>query len=466
MARGDDPCRRLAWQVLQEVQRRDAFADSILDQIFSQRPELSPRDRSFIHELVMGVLRWRSRLDLEIRKASQNPQRQIDPRLLQLLRLGAYQILFLDRVPDAAAVNESVSLARAHFHDEKIVKFVNALLRQIARQKNQETFPPLDESPIAHIAQTTAHPEWMVEGWVRDFGLESTLLLCQCNNLKPPHTIRVNTLKISREELQKKFKAMGIEAHPTPFSPEGLILGEGFYPVGNPLFAQGMYFIQDESSQIVAHILAPRAGERILDTCAAPGGKTTHLAQLMRNQGHIIGIDRFRSKLRRLQENFLRMGISIIDPIAADALGPLPFPNIPFLDRILVDAPCTGLGILHRHPEIKWRRKPEDSRRLQKIQLRILNNAASYLKPDGILVYSTCTLTHEENQDVVESFLKEHPDFQLENLRDLGMEKFGPLIDSEGFFRTYPERIKPLNHYRMDGFFAARMKKLARSNSN
>jgi 16S rRNA (cytosine967-C5)-methyltransferase len=460
MARGDDPCRRLAWQILQEIQRSGGFADSILDQIFSERSDLNPRDRSFIHEMVIGVLRWKSRLDLEIRKASRDPRRQIDPRLLQLLRLGAYQILYLDRVPDAAAVNESVSLARAHFHDEKIAKFVNALLRQIARQKNQETLPPLEESPVAHIAQATAHPEWMVRRWIRDFGLESTLLLCQSNNLRPPHTIRVNTLKISREKLQKKFEDLGIEAHPTPYAPEGLILGEGFHPLGDPLFAQGMYFIQDESSQIVSHIVNPRAGERILDACAAPGGKTTHLAQLMNNHGHIIGIDRYRSKLRRLQENLSRMGISIISPIVADALGPLPFPKVPFLDRILVDAPCTGLGILHRHPEIKWRRKPQDPRRLQETQLGVLRNVASYLKPGGILVYSTCTLTPEENHEVVESFLKEHPDFQQENLRDLGMEEFGPLIDAKGFFRTYPDRVKPQDGYRMDGFFAARMRRM------
>ncbi len=454
-----DPIRRLAWQILQQVEHSRNFADSLLDQSFSRKPELSIRDRGFVTEMVMGVLRWRSRLDLAIRKAAKDPGRRIHSRILQLLRLGAYQILFLDRVPDAAAVNESVSLARSQFHDEKIAHFVNALLRQVARRKGLEEFPPLEASPLEHITQAAAHPEWMVKRWISDFGPEKALHFCQSNNHRPPYTIRVNTLKVSRLQLQDRFRHLGMEARPTLFSPEGLVLRHKPQSGDEGLFAQGMYFIQDEASQIIPHLVAPKPGETILDACAAPGGKSTHLAQLINNHGRIIALDSVRSKILRIQENCRRLGISAVQPLPADASRPLPFPQNIRFDRILVDAPCTGLGVLHRNPEIKWRRRAEDPARLQKLQLAILRNVAPHLKPGGILVYSTCTLTQEENDEVVEGFLRSHPEFQRQDFREERDGNWLPLYDAKGFFRTYPEMTLQQDGYRMDGFFAARLKK-------
>jgi 16S rRNA (cytosine967-C5)-methyltransferase len=454
-----DEVRMQAWKILRQVEDSRAFADLSLDQTFAKNPHWRPLDRAFLLELVLGTLRWRGRIDLAIHLASNYPEKNINSQLLQLLRLGGYQILFLDRVPDSAAVNESVRLAKAIFKNEKMSAFVNAVLRAIARKKNQEVFPPFASHPIEYITQALSHPRWMVEGWLKDFGPELTQKICVANNLRPPFTVRVNTLKISREILREKFKAAGVDSLPTPFSPEGLFLKKSPFLAEDELFQKGMYFVQDEASQIIAHLLDPRPGERVLDACAAPGGKSTHMAQLMEDRGEMIALDLHSSKVEVIQENCRRLGISVIQTLRADATRPLPLPAQLTFDRILIDAPCTGLGILHRNPEVKWRRKPQDALRLQGLQMALLENVCSRLKTRGILVYSTCTMTREENDSVIEAFLGKHKDFQVEDLRFIVPDSWQPLVDEKGFLRTYPQRIIPREDYRLDGFFAARMRK-------
>jgi 16S rRNA (cytosine967-C5)-methyltransferase len=453
-----DPVRMLAWEVLQRIERSSAFADQILDQTFSRAPDLSPLDRSYISEMVLGSLRWQGRLDALIQSSLQFPEKRVDPRLLQLLRMGAYQVLFMDRVPDSAAVNESVRLARAAFKDARMAGFVNAILRSISRNKGRNTFPSFQHQPVEHITQAFSHPRWLVERWVAEFGPEKARNLCLANNRKPPFTVRTNTLKTSRENLAEQFRASAIASLPTRFSPEGLILGKSLLPTSEGLFQKGLYFVQDEVSQLIPHLLGPRPGDRVLDACAAPGGKSTHLAQLMKDQGEIIALDLHPSKIGLLRENCARLGISIVRPFRTDASRPLPFPPDDVFDRILLDPPCTGLGILHRNPESKWRRKPEDILRLQRLQRDLLENVAVWLKPGGVLVYSTCTMTREENDQVVDVFLNRHPDFTLEDLGAVLPESTRPLIDGRGFLRTYPEMVAA-EDYRMDGFFAARLKR-------
>jgi len=456
---GIDEVRMLAWNFLQRIEHSEVFTDLHLESAFSKNSPLRPLDRAFILELVLGTLRWRSRLDGAIRRAAKFPGKKIDARLLHLLRLGAYQILFMDRVPHSAAVNESVRLATAVFKNEKISGFANAVLRSVARNKNQENFPPFGTQPIKYITEVLSHPRWMVEGWVREFGPEITRDLCAANNLRPPFTVRVNTWKTSRKILQERLAAAGIQSLPTSFSPEGLILS-GSPPLHEePLFQKGLYFVQDEASQVISHLLNPQPGERVLDACAAPGGKSTHLAQLMEDKGEIISLDLYGPKIGLIRENCRRMGISIVKAFRTDASKPLPFPQELTFDRILVDAPCTGLGILHRHPEIKWRRKPQDAQRLQRLQLSLLENVCGCLKRGGVLVYSTCTLTQEENDFVVEAFLSTHKDFHLQDLRLIVSNSFHPLIDKRGFYRTYPALTISRDDYRLDGFFAARMRK-------
>ncbi len=454
-----DEVRMQAWKILEKVEDARTFADTALDQAFGKNPHWKPLDRAFLMELVLGTLRWRGRLDHAIRLASTYPRKNIQTSLLQLLRVGTYQILFLDRVPDSAAVNESVRLAKAIFKNVKMSAFVNAVLRNIARRKDQEAFPSFLSSPAAYLTQALSHPPWMVERWMKDWGPEITREICAANNLRPPFTVRANTLKISREDLRERYEAAGMESLPTPFSPEGLILKRSPSLTEDVLFQGGLYFVQDEASQMISHLLAPRPGERVLDACAAPGGKTTHLAQLMGGRGEIIALDLQDSKLKAIRENCRRLGITVVKTIRADASQSLPFSSPAAFDRILVDAPCTGLGILHRNPEIKWRRKPQDPSRYHARQLAILENISSRLKRKGILVYSTCTMTREENDSVVEVFLGRHTDFQLEDAHFLFPDSWHSLIDARGFLRTYPRRIIPENGYRLDGFFAARMKR-------
>ena len=453
-----DPVRMLAWKILQEIERSSSFADLALDQAFSQSPDLRPLDRAMISEMVMGILRWRGRLDAHLHQVLKSQDRKVDPRVLQLLRLGAYQILIMDRVPESAAVNESVRLAKALFKNQNIAGFVNALLRSVIRNKNRDFFPPLAERPVDHIVQSFSHPPWLVERWVKEFGPEVALRICAANNQKPPFTIRTNTLKITREALQRRLQEAGIPAQATLYSPDGLTLPKTPDLMKDPLFQEGMYFIQDESSQMIPFLLEPQPGERILDACAAPGGKTTHLAQLMENRGEIFALDLMGSKLGLIQENCHRLGVTMVQVMEGDATQPLPFPEGTDFHRVLVDAPCTGLGILHRNPEAKWRRKPEDIPRLAKVQAAILDQASSWLKPGGVLVYSTCTMTLEENDGVVETFLARHPDFERENLSKTAPLFLRPLVSPEGFFRTYPERVMDESR-RMDGFFAARLRK-------
>ena len=448
-----------AWNILRQVEDSRSFADHSLDQTFAKNPHWRPLDRAFLLELVLGTLRWRGRIDQAIRNASKFPEKKLKPELRQLLRLGAYQILFLDKVPDSAAVNESVHLARAIFKDEKIAHFVNAILRSIAREKGHELSPSFASEPVEHIFQTLSHPRWLVEEWVKEYGPEMAREICLANNLRPPFTVRTNTMKTTRESLGAQMQALGIESRPTPFSPVGLILKKSPILAEDQLFQKGLYFVQDEASQIVAHMLDPQPGEMVLDACAAPGGKTTHLAQLMKSQGKILAADQHGVKVALLQENCRRMGASIVKIIGADSTGPFPFPAQLLFDRILVDAPCTGLGILHRNPEIRWRRKPGDAARLHLRQTALLENLSSRLKPGGVLVYSTCTTTREENDLVVEGFLEKHREFLREDLRGVVPNFWSPLIDEKGFFRTYPQMIIPFGDYRLDGFFAARMKK-------
>ena len=453
-----DPVRLLAWKILQEIERSSSFADLILDQAFFQSPDLRPLDRAMVSEMVLGTLRWQGRLDIHLQQELKSKDKKIEPRLLHLLRLGAYQILFMDRVPESAAVNESVRLAKILFKNEKITGFVNALLRSVIRNKNRELFPPFAEHPVEHITRALSHPAWLVERWVREFGPEVALRICAANNQKPPFTIRTNTLRISREELQTRLEEAGSPSQPAAFSPEGLFLKKSPTLAEDRLFQGGMYFIQDESSQLIPHFLSPQPGERVLDVCAAPGGKTTHIAQLMKDRGEIIALELHGPKIKLIGENCRRLGITAVRTLEADATHPLPFPPGMTFDRVLVDAPCTGLGILHRNPEARWRRKPEDITRLSRVQGNILDNICSWLKPGGTLVYSTCTMNPEENDGVINLFLEKHPEFELENLRDLAPAPIHPLVDSKGFFRTYPEGVTAETN-RMDGFFAARLRK-------
>ncbi len=454
-----DAVRLKAFLLLQQIERSRSFADEALDRAFLAAPELRPLDRSFIHELVMGVLRWRGRLDWIIRQVLKSPGKKPDSRVQDILRLGVYQLYHLDRVPPSAAVNESVRLAKAVVGDERISGFVNAALRTILRRKEELVFPSLEKEPLEYLTTFLSHPRWLANRWLQEFGIETAARICRSDNSPPPWTLRVNTAKTSREKISTDLGNLGIPIRRTPFSPDGLIAGRNPFIEGGELFQKGLFFLQDEASQIVSYALQPRPDERILDACAAPGGKATHIAQLMENRGEVLALDLHEKKIHLIAENAERLGLSIIRGLAMDAGRPLPFdPGIRF-DRILVDAPCTGLGNLHRNPEAKWTRQEDDPGRLQHLQLSLLENVSSRLKPEGVLVYSTCTLTAEENDQVIDRFLTKNTDFVREDLHSIFPPSWQALLDEKGCYRTYPAAMIQDEGYRMDGFFAARMRK-------
>ncbi|MBW2038048.1 MAG: 16S rRNA (cytosine(967)-C(5))-methyltransferase RsmB [Deltaproteobacteria bacterium] len=446
-----DRARTKALEVLIRWEKRGSLMDPLFDGLVMEDPLLRDLDKAFVREIVYGVLRWQGRLDWIISAYSRIRPQRIERAVICILRMGIYQLLFMDRVPSHAAVDEAAKLAK-EMGREDLVPFVNGILRGIAEGRKEVSFPDLKTDPLHHISLYYSHPGWMVRRWINQWGVEETIALCQANNQIPPFTIRVNTLKGSRKEAIQRLQGEGVEARPTPFCPMGLILSNPPPLAKWGPFQEGWFQVQDEASQLVSCILGPQPGERALDICAAPGGKTTHLAQMMKDQGEIVAVDVSSAKLSLLQGNCRRLGISMIKAMALDAASPLPFPPESF-DRVLVDVPCTGLGTLRRNPDGKWRVKEADVPRLQKVQRKILTQAAPMVKKGGVLVYSTCTLTPEENKGVVEPFLSDQKEFRIEGVSPFLPSGCESLVDEREYFLTLP------HCHGTDGFFAARMRR-------
>ena len=427
--------------------------DRLLTDSFKRYRYFNSLDRAFLTELTYGVIRWRERLDWVIRHFSKIPIEKIELETLNILRLGLYQILFLSRTPSSAAVNESVELAK-RIRGKGGAGFVNAVLRSAIRQKDEIRYPDIHEDPVLHLSVVQSHPLWLVQRWVRERGVEETLQICMFNNQISPLTLRTNTLKINRENLLEKLKEEELSPIPTVYSEEGIVLQHPPPTSELPFLRKGLAIIQDEASQLVTSILDPKPGEQILDACAAPGGKTTHMAQRMENQGGIYALDLSNAKLDLIEGLCERLGIGIIKTVKGDASKILPVPQGMKFDRILADVPCSGFGTLRRNPDLKWRRGEVDIQRMGELQFSILRNLSMYVEEGGFLIYSTCTVFREENEDVVEKFLEAHPEFQLDRMDNLLPEKSRPLIEGS-YFKTFPPKGE------MDGFFAARLIKLS-----
>jgi 16S rRNA (cytosine967-C5)-methyltransferase len=355
----------------------------------------------------------------------------------------------LSRTPSSAAVNESVELAK-RTRGKGGAGFVNAVLRSTIRQKDEIRYPDIDQDPALHISVAQSHPLWLVQRWVKELGVEETLRVCKFNNQISSLMLRTNTLKISRTDLIEKLWKKELRPLPTTFSEEGILLQDPPPTSDLPFLKEGLYIIQDEASQLITSIMDPKPGERILDACAAPGGKTTHMAQTMENRGEIYALDLSQGKLDWIEEMCQRLGIKIVKTVKGDAAASLPVSNGFVFDRVLADVPCSGFGTLRKNPDLKWRRGEKDIQRLSELQFSILNHLSAYVKEGGVLVYSTCTVFHEENEDVVEKFLNEHSEFQLDGVDKVLPEKCHPLIHN-GYFKTFPPKDG------MDGFFAARL---------
>ena len=445
--------RAICLDVLNRIEEAGAHLDRLLTDSFKRYRHLLPLDRAFLTELTYGVTRWRERLDWTIRHFSKIPFQKIELEILNILRLGLYQILFLSRTPIPAAVNESVELAK-RVRGSGGAAFVNAVLHSILRQKTgkEALFPDIAEDPVLHVSTHHSHPLWAVSRWVKEVGLEGTIRICQFNNQIPPLTFRTNTLKIERKNLIDRLREKGLEPFPASYSGEGVGLRNPPPTSELPFLCEGFYAIQDEASQLVTLVLDPGPGDRILDACSAPGGKTTHIAQRMENTGKIYAMDLSREKLNRVEEGCRRLGIKIVRTIQGDATRPLSVLKGMEFDRVLSDVPCSGFGTLRRNPDLKWKRRQEDIERLSNLQLSILSNLSNFVRKGGILVYSTCTVFREENEDVIEMFLSEHHEFRLGPIEKVLPEKCCSLM-TDGYFKTFPPRDE------MDGFFVARLRK-------
>jgi 16S rRNA (cytosine967-C5)-methyltransferase len=441
--------RLLALRVLERVQRAGAYADVMLNAHLG-RSALPAADRAFATDLVNGTLRWRGQLDFLIARVLDRDLEKLEPLVANALRLGAYQIVRCERVPDTAAVDQTVRCIRAA-GAERATGLVNAVLRRLAVEHREIAPPSLESDPLGHVTHALSLPPWLATRWLAVFGPEETAALAQASNQVPPLTVRANRLRTSPEQLLAELRPRFPDAAPCRYAEDGLVLGRRGNPVIDPAFLQGRFTVQDEASQLVVDLLDPRPGERILETCAAPGGKTTAIGERLGADGEAIAVDRHARRLDLVRRHVRRLGLGCVRCVERDATRPFPdLAGSNLFDRSLVDAPCSGLGALRRNPDARWRVGPADPPRLAEIQLAILRNAAAVLRPGGVLVYSTCTLLREENEDVVQTFLENEPQFSVAPASE-APAALRSLIGDDGVMRCLPHL------HDTDGFFAVRL---------
>ena len=448
--------RKAAFKVLLKFEKGEIkFLKESLNQYIEDH-KMQKNDLALATDIVYGVMRWRGLLDFKISKFSNKKISSIDKEVLIILRISVYQLLFLNKIPPRAVVDEGAKLAY-YFRKRSAADFINGILREFLRRRDELDKASSHEEDIDALSNLYSHPKWMFERWMSRFGLKGVKRLCKFNNEIPPNAIRVNTIKITRSQLAELFKEQKIECEFSKYCEDGLIVPSLQGITQNPLFKKGYFYIQDEGSMLVSRILKPEPGENILDLCSAPGGKTTHIAQIIGNKGLIIAIDNNFRRLLMIKENCSRMGFSAVKITCGDGreCGSLIKMNF---DKVLVDAPCSGTGILRRNPEIKWARSYNDIVDLKKLQKEILNNACYCVKPDGVLVYSTCSIELEENQEVIESFLSNHKNFILKKITDEIPQEAKKFITKEGYFQSLPNIA---DNSSPDAFFVAKMKKVS-----
>lgn len=425
--------------ILREAER-GSHADHMLDQ---SRQNFDSRDSGFILELTYGVLRNRSRIDWLLDRFSKQPVSSTDDWTRNILRIGAYQLLFLDRVPASAAVNTSTELAKQY---GKKHGYVNGLLRNLERKKNDLPLPD-DADAAKRLSTLYSHPQWLVRRWISRIGVKQTEEVLRRNNEDAPLIVRANSLKGTPDDLITLLISQGAAARKSLYSPAGveIISSPGITTLD--AFHDGRFLVQDEAAQLVTLMLDPKPGERVLDACAAPGGKATYLAELMGNTGEVVALENDKKRIDRIRENSNRLGITIVRPKMGDAAK---YSEGPF-DRVLIDAPCSGLGVLRRHPDGRWTKTEQAMKERSALQRKILANCAGLLKPGGVLVYATCTTEPEENEEVVWDFLTKHAEFTLDTPRPFLPDSVASLVGTDSYFRTFPTAPD------MDGFFGARI---------
>lgn len=406
--------RQAAVDILLQVLKDGAYTNIAINK-YLRSHELTDVERRLLTELVYGTIKALGTVDWYLGQCVNRPLAKIEAPILNVLRLGIYQLLYMDKIPASAACNEAVKMARVYSH-EGSAKFVNGVLRGFLRKKDELVFPSEEEDEAGYLALKLLHPRWLVKKWLAQYGREGTEKLCAFNNTPAPVCLRCNTLVADRDALMHNLEEAGAVVHASLWSKDGIVCDK--LPALSNVFSRLKrdFYIQDESSMLVAEVLAPQPGEKIVDMCSAPGGKTTHIAEKMGDKGEILAGDIHEHKIKLIEENASRLGITIIKAQQRDAsvydeclAGKA--------DRVLVDAPCSGLGVLRRRAEARWRKTRADIRPLPKLQLQILENGARYVKKGGLLVYSTCTIEPAENHYVVAAFLEQHPEWKYAGVK-------------------------------------------------
>ena len=434
--------RGTAVKILNRVERTDAYLDKLLDTELKSQ-DLPDVDKGFLTEVVHGVLRWQNRLDWVLNGFSHGNFAKSEINVKSALRVALYQILFLDRVPHAAAVNEAVEFIK-RIRGEKPAGLVNAVLRNIIRNIEGIRYPDPVEDLAQYLSVYYSHPHWVVKRWLARFGEADTRKLLTANNERPGLTLRINRLKVSPDEFKKMLEEQQIPYTASSYN-ENFVKVRGLSKIGQmELFRNGYFTIQDESASFPCLLLDPRPGERVIDMCAAPGGKTTNIAELMRNEGEVVSVDKYEAKINLIKGSADRLGLKNVRLVAADAATL----DEGVADKVILDAPCSGLGVLAKKPDIKWKRDVADLLKLTALQKDLLDHAARLVRPGGTLVYCTCTTEPEENQDMVRTFLQRHAEFTIGDPKPLVP---ADVTTEEGFVETYPHR------HLMDGSFAARL---------
>ena len=438
-----DKVREVALKILYKIDKDEAYSNIALDEeIKANRNKLNEKDIGFISQIVYGVTTWKLTLDVIIKKYSKIKIKKISPWILNILRMGIYQIIFLDKIPKSAAVDESVNLSKRYGHKSSS-GFVNAILRKVDIKDYEELFDI--ENKLERISKTQSMPIWIVEELLKNNTNNEVEEICKNLNLKPQLSIRVNKLKINKDELKDKLEGKNIECK------EGIL--KDFLIIKNAKnienmeeFKQGLFTVQDESAGLTAIILEPKENERILDACSAPGGKTTYISELMNNTGEIEAWDIYEHRIKLIEENCKRLGVKNVKTQIQDATKKVE--NKKF-DKILLDVPCLGIGVIKRKPDIKWQRKVEDIKTIRKIQYEILDNCSKYLKENGVLVYSTCSILKEENEDIIKEFIEKNANFKIEKISKIeGMSQ----KENEDYLRIIPNEEQ-------DGFFICKLRK-------
>ena len=437
--RSVSPARRAAFDILRRVHIDGAYASPLIAAL----PDLSHEDRALTQELTLGTLRWQGTIDYFIERYGDRPIKKLDPPVLIALRLGIYQLRYLSRIPPSAAVNESVNLVKLA-RTTSAAPMVNAVLRRAVRHMEDQPGAELND-PLDRLAVSSSHPSWLVKRWIAAFGLEETRRLALANNATPPLAFRVNTLGSAVDATIEQLESEGLTVKESAVAPGAFVVESGPSAALVRAAERGAVYIQDAASQLVSLLLDPRPGERILDLCAAPGSKSSHIAALAGGECWVLACDLYPSRLVTLAATCKRLGIESVAPLAADATRKLPLiADLPQFDRVLIDAPCSGTGTLRRNPEIKWRLQEPDIQRLAEMQVTLLARATETLKRGGRLVYSTCSIERDENEVVVQRFLASGAPFRIATI-----DARPNCMTDEGFVRTFPHRQGT------DGFFAA-----------